>query len=328
MMVMGCVLLTPAALFAPCRPQCHRPQQRARQLAMQVSSPFDEKEAEAPARVTGPLDLTEENVELVLDGMRPYLIADGGNVALRDIDGGVVILELQGACGSCPSSSVSRSFPHCLAATHAAYPVCGGGAGREGWGTGLVEHTFPATEPIPPTRQMTMKMGLERGLLETIPEILAVEQVSATGEALCDDTVMEVLDEIRPFLKNMGGDIELIRVDATDLQPSCTLRLTGPSAALRSIKGEIIQARPHDPPFPHPSPSTRPLHTPPHTPPHTRPSIRHVRQTSPPPPYDPPAAPAFTPCVHRRACTLTHASPSPQRLRAKMPTLDGVLWEE
>lgn len=70
---------------------------------------------------------------------------------------------------------------------------------------------------------MTMKMGLERGLLETIPEILAVEQVSATGEALCDDTVMEVLDEIRPFLKNMGGDIELIRVDATDLQPSCSL---------------------------------------------------------------------------------------------------------
>ena len=85
---------------------------------------------------------------------------------------------------------------------------------------------------------MTMKMGLERGLLEAIPEILAVEQVSASGEALCDETVMEVLDEIRPFLKNMGGDIELIRVDATDLQPSCTLRLTGPSATLRSIKGD------------------------------------------------------------------------------------------
>jgi len=108
---------------------------------------------------------------------------------------------------------------------------------------------------------MTMKMGLERGLLEAIPEILAVEQVSASGEALCDETVMEVLDEIRPFLKNMGGDIELIRVDATDLQPSCTLRLTGPSATLRSIKGEIIQARPHDQPLPapplHPHPKGR-----------------------------------------------------------------------
>ena len=134
------------------------------------------------------------------------------------------------------------------------FVVAGRGAGAGAWGLWVrVEHAFPATEPIPPTRQMTMKMGLERGLLETIPEILAVEQVSATGEALCDDTVMEVLDEIRPFLKNMGGDIELIRVDATDLQPSCTLRLTGPSAALRSIKGEIIQARPHDPAPPTPT---------------------------------------------------------------------------
>ena len=55
----------------------------------------------------GPLDLTWENVELVLDDMRPYLIQDGGNVAITDIDGPVVRLELQGACGTCPSSTVS-----------------------------------------------------------------------------------------------------------------------------------------------------------------------------------------------------------------------------
>ena len=40
-------------------------------------------------------DLTEENVELVLDSMRSFLIADGGNVALVEIDGPVVKLELQ-----------------------------------------------------------------------------------------------------------------------------------------------------------------------------------------------------------------------------------------
>jgi Fe-S cluster biogenesis protein NfuA len=118
---------------------------------------------------------------------------------------------------------------------------------------------------------MTMKMGLERGLLEAIPEILAVEQVSASGEALCDETVMEVLNEIRPFLKNMGGDIELIRVDATDLQPSCTLRLTGPSATLRSIKGEVIQARPHDHSHQHHHPHPHPSRTPP---PHPAPPAR------------------------------------------------------
>ncbi|KAF7144340.1 hypothetical protein RHSIM_Rhsim05G0118200 [Rhododendron simsii] len=50
------------------------------------------------------LPLTAENVESVLDEIRPYLISDGGNVALHEIDGNVVRLKLQGACGSCPSS--------------------------------------------------------------------------------------------------------------------------------------------------------------------------------------------------------------------------------
>lgn len=53
------------------------------------------------------LPLTPENVETVLDEMRPYLIADGGNVELVDIDGPVVKLRLQGACGSCPSSTMT-----------------------------------------------------------------------------------------------------------------------------------------------------------------------------------------------------------------------------
>lgn len=53
------------------------------------------------------LALTEENVETVLDEMRPYLMADGGNVRLVEIDGPIVKLELQGACGSCPSSTMT-----------------------------------------------------------------------------------------------------------------------------------------------------------------------------------------------------------------------------
>lgn len=51
------------------------------------------------------LDLTWDNVELVLDGLRCYLIQDGGNVIISEIDGPVVKLELQGACGTCPSST-------------------------------------------------------------------------------------------------------------------------------------------------------------------------------------------------------------------------------
>jgi Fe-S cluster biogenesis protein NfuA len=53
------------------------------------------------------LPLTEENVERVLDEVRPSLMADGGNVALHEIDGLVVVLMLQGACGSCPSSTMT-----------------------------------------------------------------------------------------------------------------------------------------------------------------------------------------------------------------------------
>ena len=53
------------------------------------------------------LALTEENVEKTLDEMRPYLMSDGGNVELVEIDGPVVKLRLQGACGSCPSSAMT-----------------------------------------------------------------------------------------------------------------------------------------------------------------------------------------------------------------------------
>ena len=53
------------------------------------------------------MTLTRDNVEQVLDEMRPYLMADGGNVELVDIDNSIVKLRLQGACGSCPSSTMT-----------------------------------------------------------------------------------------------------------------------------------------------------------------------------------------------------------------------------
>ncbi|MBN4004406.1 NifU family protein [Nostoc sp. LPT] len=53
------------------------------------------------------MELTIDNVETVLDEMRPYLMSDGGNVELVELDGPVVKLRLQGACGSCPSSAMT-----------------------------------------------------------------------------------------------------------------------------------------------------------------------------------------------------------------------------
>lgn len=57
-----------------------------------------------------PLELTIENVELVLDSMRPFLRADGGDVLVSEIVGTVVKLELQGNCGTCSASAATMKF--------------------------------------------------------------------------------------------------------------------------------------------------------------------------------------------------------------------------
>lgn len=46
-----------------------------------------------------------EKVEAVLEKLRAYLQADGGDVELVDIKDGVVYVKLMGACGTCPSAT-------------------------------------------------------------------------------------------------------------------------------------------------------------------------------------------------------------------------------
>jgi Fe-S cluster biogenesis protein NfuA len=72
----------------------------------------------------------KEQVQEVLDLIRPALQADGGDVELVDVtDDGIVSVKLTGACGSCPMST------------------------------------------------MTLKMGIERTLVEKIPDVKEVVQV-------------------------------------------------------------------------------------------------------------------------------------------------------
>jgi len=142
----------------------------------------------------GPLELTWENVDAVLDEMRHYLINDGGNVAITEIDGPVVRLELQGNCGTCPSST------------------------------------------------QTMKMGLERGLKEKIPEIQEVIQAIPEGPPLGEEQIEVVLAGVRPFLTVAGGTIEIDRIEGEGgLQPCIWLDMQGSSASLNSVKLEIAQ---------------------------------------------------------------------------------------
>lgn len=47
-------------------------------------------------------------VEEVLDQVRPTLQADGGDIELLDVsDDGIVKVQLTGACGSCPFSTMT-----------------------------------------------------------------------------------------------------------------------------------------------------------------------------------------------------------------------------
>ena len=49
----------------------------------------------------------ESQVQEVLDKLRPFLLRDGGDCQLVDVEDGIVKLRLLGACGSCPSSTIT-----------------------------------------------------------------------------------------------------------------------------------------------------------------------------------------------------------------------------
>ncbi len=73
------------------------------------------------------LEALRQKVELALDQIRPAIEMDGGIVELAQIVDGVAYVNMKGACGSCPSST------------------------------------------------MTLKAGIERIVMEQVPEIKSVE---------------------------------------------------------------------------------------------------------------------------------------------------------
>ena len=117
--LLGLITATDAFIVSSRTPSYNpvRSHQRTVALNDAVISPFDDSAAEEVSGGYNPsnprdmtdgeelLDLTWDNVDLVLEEMRPYLIQDGGNVKIAEIDGPVVRLQLEGACGTCPSST-------------------------------------------------------------------------------------------------------------------------------------------------------------------------------------------------------------------------------
>mmetsp|Transcript_63823 Transcript_63823/g.152222 ORF Transcript_63823/g.152222 Transcript_63823/m.152222 type:complete len:287 (+) Transcript_63823:80-940(+) len=161
-----------------------------------MHSPFEESDSkessgDKDSKEKPKLPLTPENVEIVLDELRPYLQSDGGDCRVVDIDGSIVRLELQGACSSCSASSV------------------------------------------------TLKMGIEKTLMERIPEVSEVVSVMPELEPLNDAGVEEVLNGIRPFLSVSGGTIEIHEIDAGSEPPQVTLKMTGPPLKSMAVRVEV-----------------------------------------------------------------------------------------
>ncbi|KAG8389592.1 hypothetical protein BUALT_Bualt02G0245100 [Buddleja alternifolia] len=72
---------------------------------------FNVVKASAPGLYSADqFELTSENVDKVLDNVRPYLISDGGDVDVVSVENGVVSLKLRGACESCPSSTTTMKM--------------------------------------------------------------------------------------------------------------------------------------------------------------------------------------------------------------------------
>lgn len=48
-----------------------------------------------------------DQVAEVIERLRPFLLRDGGDCTLVDVEDGIVKLQLHGACGTCPSSTIT-----------------------------------------------------------------------------------------------------------------------------------------------------------------------------------------------------------------------------
>ena len=51
--------------------------------------------------------VSKEHVQTVLDRVRPFLNADGGDIELVNVDGNSAVVRLTGMCAGCPSAHMT-----------------------------------------------------------------------------------------------------------------------------------------------------------------------------------------------------------------------------
>ena len=147
-----------------------------------VVSPFDDKAENEADRIpvldeNGQLEFNSDNVCKVLDEIRPYLINDGGNVSVQrvDVDTRSVYLKLEGACGSCASSTVTMSM----------------GIER------VLKENFDNLGKV----------------VQVEDEINNGEDSGANPNELTMEAVMSELKRVGPAITAMGGNVEVVSVD-------------------------------------------------------------------------------------------------------------------
>lgn len=115
------------------------------------------------------MEMDVPSVNKALDEVRPYLIADGGNVEVVNVEDGNVFLRLQGACGMRPLT--------------------------------VYKHNFVSAGTCP-SSTATMKMGIERVLQSTFGEqLIEVIQLDQQDTSANEGAVDEHLNVLRPAIE-------------------------------------------------------------------------------------------------------------------------------
>lgn len=147
-------------------------------------------------------------------------MADGGNVEFVEIDGPIVKLKLQGACGSCPSSTTTMTMgierrlkeriPEILEVEQVA---------------------FHNTVHLASWTQLSWHSALAHAIFMQI-----LDEVQ--GLDLTEENVELTLDEIRPYLVGTGGgELSCEGIEG----PIVKVKITGPAANVMTVRVAITQ---------------------------------------------------------------------------------------
>ncbi|RVW70931.1 NifU-like protein 1, chloroplastic [Vitis vinifera] len=185
------------------------------------------------------LPLTAENVESVLDEIRPYLISDGGNVALHEID-----------------APFNGKIPEIVAVEPIADEETGlelndeniekdkKAKDKKNLMTTTEISVLRTTVPRFLRRSGDSELELEGSFFVYLVDIV-IDRISPTEGDLLDQSLClpnphfdEVLEEIRPYLVGAaGGSLELVGID----EPIVKVRITGPAAGVMTVRVAVTQ---------------------------------------------------------------------------------------